>query len=118
MSRLFWLLGGLVSLLLGIVGLVLPLVPTVPLLLLAAFCFARSSEALHDWLLAHPKLGPPIHAWRQRGAIGQEAKLLASLSMGVTFGVSVFLALSLWVLFVQGIVLVTVAIFIWTRPEE
>lgn len=118
MTRLLWLLGGTVSLSLGVAGIILPLVPTVPLLLLAAFCFARSSERLHDWLLSHPKLGPPIHDWRERGAIGRKAKLLASTSIGVTFAISMLLALPPWVLMVQGAVLAAVAVFIWTRPAE
>lgn len=96
----------------------LPLLPTVPFLLLAAFCFARSSERLHLWLLAHPRLGEPIRDWQERGAVGRRAKWLATASIAVTFGVSVALGLAVWVLAVQALVLLGVALFIWTRPAE
>ncbi|AVV81902.1 membrane protein [Shewanella putrefaciens] len=54
LKRGFFLLLGLTALALGLLGIVLPLLPTVPFILLAAFCFARSSERLHMWLMAHP----------------------------------------------------------------
>lgn len=118
MTRFIWMLCGGVALVLGVVGIFLPLMPTVPLLLMAAFCFARSSQALHDWLLDHPKLGPPIHDWRRNGAIGRKAKILATLSIGLSFALSFILGLTEWLLLVQVIVLSAVALFIWTRPEE
>ena len=58
--RVIWLIAGSISLGLGLLGVFLPLLPTVPFVLLAAFCFARSSERLHDWMLEHPKFGPAI----------------------------------------------------------
>lgn len=117
MIRIFWTLGGGIALLLAIAGTVLPLVPTVPFLLLAAFCFARSSQTLHHWLLDHPHLGPPIRQWRDRGAIGRKAKVLASVSIAVAFAGSIWLGIAPWLLALQGVVLAGVAMFIWTRPE-
>lgn len=118
MTRFLWLFGGGVALVLGGIGMFVPLLPTVPFLLLAAFCFARSSERLHLWLLAHPRFGEPIRDWQERGAIGRRAKWLATASIAVTFGVSVALGLAVWVLAVQALVLLGVALFIWTRPAE
>lgn len=115
--RALWATGGAVALALGVVGVVTPLLPTVPFLLLAAFCFARSSTRLHRWLVEHPKLGPPIRDWQMRGAIGPKAKRLATLSIAAAFGVSVLLGLPLWVLAAQATVLATVLIFIWRRPD-
>ena len=117
MTRLLWMMGGGTALALGGIGMFLPLLPTVPFLLLAAFCFARSSERLHLWLLHHPRFGVPIRDWQERGAIGRGAKWLASASIALTFGVSIWLGLSPWVLAVQAMVLLAVAVFIWTRPE-
>lgn len=117
MMRPLWLIGGGLSLILGATGIFLPLLPTVPFLLLAAFCFARSSERLHDWLLSHPVFGPPIEDWRDRGAIGQRAKRLASLSILAACLLSVFLGVRPGILAVQAVVLVCVALFIWTRPN-
>lgn len=117
MTRFLWMTAGCVSLGLGLMGMVLPLLPTVPFLLLAAFCFARSSERLHRWLLDHPRLGPPILDWQDRGAIRRRAKWLAGGSILVTFGISLALGLAPSVLFVQAAVLAAVMVFIWTRPE-
>lgn len=77
MVRSFYLVAGLVALALGAIGLFLPLLPTVPFLILAAFCFARSSARLEAWLLTHPRYGPSILAWRDRGAISRRGKRAA-----------------------------------------
>ena len=118
MRRGLWLLGGVSALFMGLLGIALPLLPTVPFLLLAAFCFARSSARLHQWLIHHPRLGPPIRDWQERGAIGRRAKILASLSMAGAFSLSLWLGLKAWILIVQAVVLIGVAIFIWSRPAE
>ncbi|MFC7702661.1 YbaN family protein [Plastorhodobacter daqingensis] len=115
--RWFWAFCGLICLALGVIGAALPLLPTVPFLLLAAFCFARSSERLHHWLITHPRLGPPIESWQRNGAISRRAKRASSLAMTAALGLSVVLALPLWVLLVQGATLACVALFIWSRPE-
>jgi len=117
MTRGFWLVGGLLALALGAIGIFLPLLPTVPFLLLAAFCFARSSETLHRWLLDHATFGPPIRAWEERGAIRRGAKWVASLSMAASVGLTLWLGLSGWVVGSQAAALAAVAAFIWTRPE-
>lgn len=112
-----WLLLGALALAFGAAGIFLSLLPTVPFVLLSAFAFSRSSERLHHWLLAHPAFGPPISDWRDRGAIGRRAKLLASGSIVVAFLVSAALGLKPWVLWIQALVLLAVSIFIWTRPN-
>lgn len=115
--RAFWLIGGGLALTLGAIGIVLPLLPTVPFLLLAAFCFARSSERLHDWLVSHPRFGPPIADWRERGAISRPAKWAASGSILAAFGLSLLLGVAATVLAVQAATLAAVSVFIWTRPD-
>ena len=115
--RWIWVILGLLCVAIAIAGTVLPLVPTVPLLLLAAFFFARSSERLHNWLLSHPTFGPAISDWHERGAIQRRAKWIASLSIFVAFAISVILGLRPLILIIQAVVLSCVALFIWTRPE-
>ncbi|MBR9841594.1 MAG: DUF454 domain-containing protein [Rhodobacteraceae bacterium] len=115
--RFIWAGLGLLCLLLGVVGIVLPLLPTVPFLLLAAFLFARSSERLHNWLLSHPRLGPPIEDWQSRGAISPAAKRLATISIVVVFGISLAMGLRPLILGIQAVTLSCVLIFIWTRPS-
>jgi uncharacterized membrane protein YbaN (DUF454 family) len=102
----------------GIAGVILPLVPTTPFLLLAAFAFARSSPRLHTWLVTHPRLGPPIDDWSRYGAISRRAKLTAITVMVATLAVSVILGLSTWILLAQAVAMCGAAIFILTRPDR
>lgn len=80
---------GLACTALAILGIFLPLLPTVPLLLLAAACFARSSERFHSWLLDHPRLGPMIHGYLDGQGIPLRAKLMAIGLIWVSVPVSV-----------------------------
>ncbi len=117
MTRYLWGgLGGL-SFGLGAVGIVLPLLPTTPFMLLAAFCFARSSPRLEQWLVGHPRFGPAIRDWQAHRAIAPRAKVLAMLAIAATFGISLALGLSPGVLTLQAIALACVSLFILTRPS-
>lgn len=73
--RLLLTAAGLCSMVLAVVGIFVPLLPTVPLLLLAAACFARSSENFHGWLLEHPRLGPMIRGYMDGQGIPLRAKV-------------------------------------------
>lgn len=116
--RVFWLIGGILALGFGILGVALPLLPTVPFLLLAAFCFSKSSERLHQWLTNHRVFGPPIADWQKYGAIRRRAKVIATISIALTFGISLALKVSSTVLIIQAITLSAVTLFILSRPER
>lgn len=109
---------GLLCVGLALVGVVLPLLPTVPFLLLAAFFFARSSPRLHNWLLSHPQFGPMIEDWMRSGAISPRGKRWATLSVAAVFGLSLILGAPGFVLIIQALVLGAVLIFLWTRPNS
>lgn len=114
--RALWIVAGLVSVATGMIGIFVPLLPTVPLMILAAFCFGKSSPRLHRWLVEHPIHGPHIRDWAARGAIRPSAKRLATLSIGLAFAASVALGVRPVILAVQAVVLLGVLLFIWTRP--
>ncbi|MCU0827310.1 MAG: YbaN family protein [Tabrizicola sp.] len=116
--RGIWLTLGLVFLGVGLLGVVLPVVPTTPFLLVAAGCFAKSSPRLHGWLLLHPTFGPPIRDWEEHGAIARPAKQLAVGSMAAVFGFSVLFGLSWKLLVVQGALIAIGCWFVLTRPDR
>lgn len=83
-QRLLWLAAGATSLLLGLIGIFLPLLPTTPFVLLAAFCFSRGSMRCEAWLLNHPRLGPMVRDWRANRAVPLRAKQIATLMMALS----------------------------------
>lgn len=86
--RIIYLCLGWIMVALGVIGLVMPLMPGAVFLIIAAWCFARSSPRFEAWLLDHPTLGRPLRDWRAAGAIPRPAKVMACV--GMTFGFAVF----------------------------
>ena len=115
-ARLTWLVIGVLALALGALGVVLPLLPTTPLVLVAAFAFARSSERLHQWLLDHDVFGALIDNWRRYGAISRRAKVVSVVSMVAILGISLVAAVPAYVIGIQVVVLGAAATFILSRP--
>jgi len=114
--RLFCLGAGLTALGLGILGVVLPVLPTTPFILLAAACFARSSARFHDWLLRQPIAGPIIQEWQTHRSMPRRAKHAGFVLMAISFGSSIWLMDSIWhraLLLLLGVVL---AFFLWQVP--
>lgn len=115
--KIMLLVGGWISLALGILGIFFPLLPTIPFILLAASCFSKSSPRLHARLLHQPLLGPMIQNWEQEGSISQNAKVMATVYMVGLFGCSL-LAFPFSVLLTIFLVCIGtgVLVLIWTRP--
>lgn len=115
--RWLWLFCGCASLLLGAIGLLLPLLPTVPFVLLAAYCFSRGSRRWERWMLEHPKLGPIVKDWRAHRAVPLRAKQLATVMMaGSSVGAWWFLPPHIgWI---PGACCLLVAIWLWTLPTR
>lgn len=80
---------------LGLIGVFLPLLPTVPFVLLAAWCFARSSPRLEHWLLEHKRYGPHIRAWRTSRSISRSGEYAVWIAFAVSATVGL-LALPAW----------------------
>lgn len=87
MIQFAYRLAGLTALALGFAGLFLPLLPTVPFVLLAAFCFAKGHPAWERRLLDHPRFGPHIIAWRAHGAISRRGKAMAIVAFAISAAV-------------------------------
>jgi uncharacterized membrane protein YbaN (DUF454 family) len=116
-----WLMIGLgwLALGLGVVGIFLPLLPTTPFVLLAAFFFSRGSERLHRWLREHPRFGGYVRDWEAEQVIPPFAKLASTLLMVPSVG---------WVLLTRdlplplsgGMALTVAGVlwFIWSRPSR
>lgn len=116
MKRKLWFSGGMIALALGIIGAFLPLLPTVPFIILAAFCFAQSNPAWEQKLINHPRYGPHIINWREKGAITRRGKwaATAAFTLSIILG---FLMLEIpWSLIPLGVAIICGG-WLWTRPE-
>jgi len=117
MIRLFYLLAGFMSLALGAVGIFVPLLPTVPFVILAAFCFARSSPTLERRLLEHHHFGLHIRNWREHGAISRRGKRAALAAF--TISAIVGLVLSPFPRNLMPLLAAVIGgLWIWHRPER
>lgn len=116
-QRLLWLAAGVLALLLGIVGIFLPLLPTVPFVLLAAFCFSRGSARAERWLLQHPRFGPMVRDWRLARAIPRRVKHLAWLTMALGSAVAAWVLPARWG-WLPALCCAGVAFWMWRLPTR
>lgn len=101
----------------GVVGIFLPLVPTVPFLLLAAACFARSSEYFHTWLVEHNQLGPLFRDYLNSGGIPLKAKVMAICMVWVSLSASAFLFVQVvWVRALLMFIAVGISLYLLGLP--
>lgn len=107
---------GLTALLAGILGIFLPVLPTTPFILLAAGCFARSSERFHVLLMNHRIAGPIIREWCEHRSMPRKVKRWAYLFMTLSFGSSILIVSSLWLKGMLALLALTLAFFIWRVP--
>ncbi len=98
------------------VGIPLPILPTVPFLILAAWCFARGNPRLEAWLVGHPRFGTHIRSWRSHGAIGRTAKRSAFVALAVSAALGFLLLPFAWSLLPMAFCLAAAA-WIHSRPE-
>lgn len=115
--RWVYLVFAWIMLALGIVGVVLPGLPTTPFILLAAWGAGRGSKRLHDWLHAHRTFGPMIRDWEANGAVSRRAKWAATITM-VACAIIMFATAPKWWMAATGtgIMLIT-GTWLWLRPE-
>ena len=107
---------GILSLLLGVIGAFLPLLPTVPLVLLSAFCFARSSERLHAWLISNRYFGPIIENFESGRGIPRRIKLRAVAMLWFSLGFSCWLVDREILCVMLGVIGLSVTVYLYRLP--
>lgn len=117
MIRYVWLGVGGLFVALAIIGIALPVMPTVPFLLVAAWAFSRSSPRLRRKILNHPTYGPPVRSWQERGAVGRLAKIWAVVAMASGVALSLFIGMPIWVVGLQATICLAIGTYVVTRPE-
>ena len=115
---LLWRIGAALALIVGLAGVVLPVLPTVPFLIVAAWAGGKGWPALEQWLLDHSTFGPHIRRWRERGAVPRRAKWWASLTMLASAVGIQFTSIALWLRVGAPAVMLVVALWLWRRPER
>ncbi len=114
--RAIWFVVAVASLVLGAVGVVVPVLPTTPFLLLAAYAATRSSTRLHTWLVEHRLFGPVITDWQANRTVSRRAKVTATVTMAAS-AVVLFVVGTAWIALAVTALMATVATWLWLRPE-
>ncbi|MBM3677443.1 MAG: DUF454 domain-containing protein [Actinobacteria bacterium] len=115
--RWLWLALAYLSAAVALVGVVVPVLPTTPFALLAAYAAARGSDRLHAWILAHPTLGPLVTAWHDGRRVGRRPKLVATATMAVSAAIMFAVAPTPWLAAGVTAFMGAVATWLWLRPE-
>ncbi len=112
-----WRVLALVCVGLALLGMALPVLPSVPFLLVAAWAGSRGWPRLETWLLEHPRHGPAIRRWRDHGAVPRRAKWFASTMMVLSGATLAFAPVPLWIKLAVPTMMAGVALWLWRRPE-
>jgi len=116
--RIFYLCLGCLMVATGVVGAFLPLLPTTPFLLVALWCFSKSSPRLEAWMLNHPRFGKSLRNWREHGAIPRLAKIAAVSLMTMSYLIYiVIMAPPALQMLVVAVVMIGAGTFVVTRPS-
>ena len=108
-----------IFLLLGFIGVFLPLLPTTPFVLLSAFLYARSSKRFYNWMMNHPQMGPPLRQWKKNRSIPRKAKILAVTMLGLTIVPSSIFLVPIPAVKIGLLCLgLTIALYIISRPDS
>ena len=116
LMRGIYLTVGFAALILGAVGIVVPVLPTTPFVLLAAACFARSSRRFHDMLLANRIAGPIIREWAEYRSIPRRVKRWVYLLLALSFGSSILIMPSVGYQVMLAVLGLILTVFVWRIP--
>ena len=119
MHKKIYIALGFLSLGLGVLGSVLPVLPTTPFVLLSAYLFSKSSEKWYKWLISIPKFGKNIEDWNDHGVISKKAKITCFISITlVIIWINAGLAIHLYPKVLLTIILISVLTYVCTRPSS
>lgn len=118
MIQKLWLSLGFIFLLIGIIGIFLPLLPTTPFLLITAFCFSKGSDYWHQWLLNHAWFGPPVRDWIKHRMIRTRVKFISVTMILLGIPSVIYFSPNHVISFLILLVMLTAIIYILTRPSE
>lgn len=117
--RWIYLVLGFLFFILGVIGAVLPVMPTAPFILLAAACWARGSKRFYLWLINHGYMGKYVRDWEDRRAVPRQAKWLACIMMTIS-GTMLFFTIPdkyIWVAWMVALVCLSVGVYLWRFPD-
>lgn len=117
MKILFWRFLVIVFIALGIIGAILPGMPTTVFLILAGWAASKGWPQVDEWLLNHPKYGETLRNWREHGTVPRRAKWIASSMMFLSGMIMLFTNAPFWVKIFTDVTMLIVAIWLWLRPE-
>ncbi|WP_020208937.1 YbaN family protein [Gilvimarinus chinensis] len=115
--RLPWLILAWLCVLLGMIGVFFPVMPTVPFLLVAAWAASKGSPKLHNWLYSHPRFGPLLSAWHERKAVPRYAKRLTPLLLIMSLVIMGVAGIPPWVMASCAAIFIAVTAYLWSRPD-
>jgi uncharacterized membrane protein YbaN (DUF454 family) len=112
MKKVLLIIIGSITLVLGVTGIILPILPTTPFLLISSYCYVRSSDRLYHWLLNHKVLGKYIYNYVEKKAIPKRAKISAVILICITMPITIILVNKLVVSIILPLIAITVIIYI------
>ena len=117
MRIVFWRSLVILFMILGFIGALLPGMPTTVFLILAAWAASKGWPQVDTWLMNHPKYGTTLRAWRENGTVPRKAKWIASIMMLLSSIMMLFTNAPLAVKVFTDLIMLSVAIWLWMRPE-
>ncbi|TLX47507.1 DUF454 domain-containing protein [Pseudoalteromonas phenolica] len=117
-KRIALLVCGYLFVALGVIGIILPIMPTTVFFILALACFSNTSPKLAKWLLCHPRFGCSLRQWQTHKIIPLKAKIFASTSMAISYAILIVLSPAAWLACVVGSIKIAVVSYIFSRPSK
>jgi uncharacterized membrane protein YbaN (DUF454 family) len=119
LGKILWISAGWVAMAIGIIALALPILPTAPFIILAAYCFSRGSRKLHHWIRTRKYFGPIVLEWEQHQVIRLRVKVIATVLTIFSFVTSmIFLQVPWSIKLIIAAIIMVALCYIWTRPSH